>query len=755
SGVAQATLSPEGVLLEVNAALCRLSGYPRRDLLGRPVTEFMVEPDVALATRGMGRVAAGETFQLRRPQLLRHADGVTVETRVSLFPVRDADGAVRRLEAVVEDVSEAASARRELQLTEARWRSLASHSSDVALLCTADAQLLFASEAALSVFGYRCEELVGADGWAFVHPDDVEEVRAIWAAAAAAPAGTSQCFELRVRHADGSWRWVEETLTNQLDDPAVGAMVVNLLDISERKSAEAVLEELAGTDGLTGLATRAPLMASLDAAFAAGLAATTAVVVVDLTRLKLVNDTHGHRAGDDVLVEVAARLGRTLGDQGIVARLGGDRFAALVGGVGDVSELFEVCAALLDAVEDPLQLDGLELLLTATVGAALGPAADSGALLASAESALATAKTGETGPMHVVRAETTSTALCRARLIEDLRRALAADELVVHFQPVVQLSDGRPVGAEALVRWQHPDKGLLSPGAFIGAAEDSGLIIDVGHHVLRQACRAAARWAQLGGHRGAFHVAVNLSAKQLTRGGVVDAVRQALADTGAEPANLMLEVTESAVMSDVDVAVRTLQELREMGVAVAVDDFGTGYSSLTYLKRFPVTTLKIDRSFVAGLGKTDDDAAIVTSVINLARSMGLECIAEGVETEEQRLILQTLGCGRGQGFLWSPALDAATFHTWLGGRAAQGGPAADEEHGVASAPGQRTRRGAGPGLPVDPALAQRVADLSATGASLATMAAALNSDGQRTPEGRRWSARSVAQLLVSRGLRGS
>lgn len=751
SVVAQATLTPAGVLVDVNAALCLLSGYPRKELLGCAVTRFMSEPDGELASCGLSLLAAGELAELRHPQLLRHADGSMIETRISLFPVRDAQGSIERLEAVIEDVSEAAAAQREVQLSEARWRSLASHSSEVALFCTADAQLLFASDSVLSVFGYRAEDLAGADGWGFVHPDDVEGVKAMWAVAGTAPAGASVKFEVRLRHADGSWLWTEETLTNQLADPAVQAMVVNLVDITERKSAEAVLEELAGMDTLTGLATRAPLMAALDAAFAAGRAGSTAVAIVDVTRLKLINDTYGHRVGDEVLVEVAARVSRTVDGQGIVARVGGDRFAALISEVSDIAEMFEVCAALLDAVESPLKLEEQQLMLTATVGAAVGPAVDSGALLASAESALATAKEGLAGPLHIVRSESASAAVCRARLIEDLRRGIEHDELVVHFQPVIALSDGRPVAAEALVRWQHPDKGLLSPGAFIDTAEDSGLIIDVGQVVLREACRAAARWAQLGGGRSTFHVAVNLSAKQLTRGGVVDVVRRALSDAGAAPKNLMLEVTESAVMSDVDEAVRTLQELRALGVAIAVDDFGTGYSSLTYLKKFPVTTLKIDRSFVSGLGTNSDDAAIVTSVINLARSMGLDCVAEGVETEQQRLVLQALGCSFGQGFLWSPALDAAMFETWLGGAAppAEPWPSAPTDSGDA---GPETRPRPARSLPADPAVLNRVAELSAHGASLATIAAALNANQQLTSAGKRWTSRTVAQLLAKRPL---
>jgi EAL domain-containing protein (putative c-di-GMP-specific phosphodiesterase class I) len=362
---------------------------------------------------------------------------------------------------------------------------------------------------------------------------------------------------------------------------------------------------------------------------------------------------------------------------------------------------------------------------------------------------LLTAKQGLTGRIHVARAESASASVSRARLLEDLSRAVDNDELVVHFQPVVAIADGRPVGAEALVRWKHPQKGLLSPGAFIAAAEDSGLIIEVGRDVLMRACAGAARWVSARGPHRPFHVAVNLSAKQLTRGGIVDVVREALQATGAPARCLVLEVTESAVMSDVDEAVHTLQELRNLGVGVAVDDFGTGYSSLTYLKRFPVTTLKIDRSFVGGLGHNSDDAAIVSSVISLARAMQLDCVAEGVETEQQRLVLQALGCSFGQGFLWSPALDADMFEIWLGAAVEDGDGGRGWQAPVAAPTATVGQQKAMPSTQVSSAVLERIIELHGSGASLHTIAAALNGEQLLTGQRKRWTSRSVALLLAT------
>jgi PAS domain S-box-containing protein/diguanylate cyclase (GGDEF)-like protein len=747
SVVGQVTLTPDGVILDVNRALCALSGYERRDLLGRRVTDFTADDDLEATTAELALLVNGALSDVQRPRVLRRADGRLVETEVGAFPVRDeVSGEVVRIEASVEDVSAAAAAQRELQVREAQWRSMALHSSDVALFCDAEARLLFVSSSVTSVFGYRVEQLLGGDGWSFVHPEDVARVREIWDAVLAGPTGSSETFDVRVLHADGTWHWAEASLTNHLADAAVEAMIVNLLDVSERKAAEAVLDALVGTDSLTGLPTRAPLMAVLDAAFAADLASSTGVAVVDVVRMKLVNDTYGHRRGDQLLREVAARLRAAVGPDVVVGRLAEDRFGVLLTGLTDVAEVFEVCASVVAAMEAPIRLEEHALQVDVTVGAALGPAVEGGALLAAAESALRTAKEGLTGPMHVVRAESGSEEVCRARLVEDLRRGLLSDELVVHFQPVLSLADGRPVAAEALVRWAHPEKGLLGPGAFIDAAEQSGLIVQLGEKVLRDACGAAARWAG-DAAEPSFHVAVNLSARQLTGGSVVDVVRRALTDAGASPASLMLEVTESAVMSDVDAAVTTLQELRALGIGIAIDDFGTGYSSLTYLKRFPVTALKIDRSFVHGLGSNGDDAAIVTSVIDLADALRLDCIAEGVETEQQRLVLQSLGCRHGQGFLWSPALDPEAFERWAATTAPTRRPLRSAALGQDASRRAVRRRP----LPApDPAALARAADLREQGASLATIAAALNAEQHSTPHGRRWTARSVAQLLAAR-----
>jgi diguanylate cyclase (GGDEF)-like protein/PAS domain S-box-containing protein len=744
SVVAQATLDSEGRLTAVNAALCRLSGYDERQLLGRPATEFVVREQLDGAAAGPGGLVPGDADRSRRLSLLRHADGRVVETLVTLSSVRDRDGGLLRVEAVVEDVSATMEAQRVVAASEAKWRSLALHAADVAFLTDPDAVVVYASPSVTPQFGCPAAAMIGADGFSFFHPDDEPVVRARWAAALQEP-DASIVVEARVRAADGSWRWVEATVTNRLSAPGIEAMVANVADVTDRRRAEAVLQELAGQDALTGLATRAPLMAALDAAFAAAAAADTAVIVLDIDDFKLVNVAHGHLAGDDVLATVAARLSAAADDAQVVARLGADRFAVVLAGHRGAAGLGARAQQLVDAASGRVQRQAAIVTVTASAGAAFGPAADSAALVAAAEAALEQAKQAGRGSVCVRPGHSRSAATERALLVEDLRRGLQADELIVHYQPVLSLRDDRVAAVEALVRWEHPKHGLLGPVSFMDAAEDSGLIVAVGEKVLTEACEAAARWARLGRPGNPFHVAVNLSAKQLTAPGVVELVRRCLVSSGAQPESLVLEVTESAVMADVDATGRTLQELRGLGVSIAVDDFGTGYSSLTYLKRFPVTTLKIDRSFVSGLGEDTQDAAIVSSVLGLARAMGLTSVAEGVETDEHLLVLQALGCEYGQGFLWSPAVDADQFEAWVH----QYETAQPSRPALGAARPARTPPPAEPApSPEQQAVLRRIQELHRTGASVHTIAAALNAELLRTPEGKRWSRRSIAQAIA-------
>jgi PAS domain S-box-containing protein/diguanylate cyclase (GGDEF)-like protein len=738
SVIAQITADLDGRIIAINDAAVRLGGWSSdKALLGRPIVDLMPPEDRAAAADVMRQLRTGQREWSEHQRRLVHADGHVLETRSTVFPVHDESGQVIRFEGTWEDITASVVRQQALAESEEKWRRLALHAADVAFLTDADGVIRYVSAAITHQFGYRSQDVVGQVGFDFFHPDDEPAVRAHWARAVAEPSSVVT-FEARVRGNSGEWRWIEETVTNSLRVPGLHAMVANLVDITDRRRAR----ELA--DRVVSGGSRDELMAALDVALKDQASAhRVGLVLFDLDRFKLVNRTHGHRIGDALLAAIGERLREHTFEGELVARMSGDRFAVLLDGVETIAGLSERTAELQAVVAAATTVDGLSIPVTASAGAAHGPATTAVALLQAAEAALVEAKSDISRPRRAVEGTLSSSGTERALLIEDLRRGLLSDELAVHYQPVVSLSDGRVSGVEALVRWRHPDDGLVGPDRFIDAAEESGLIVEIGRLVLDLACAAAARWAHLGSPAHPFQVAVNLSAKQLATPGVVALVRTALAAAGAQPQYLVLEVTESAVMADVDATSATLRELRRLGLSIAVDDFGTGYSSLTYVKRVPVTRLKIDRSFVGGLGVDADDDAIVASVVSLSRAIRVDCIAEGVETDEQRRALQAMGCDYAQGFLWSPAVDADAFDDW------------QREHDPAAVLADSSQLSSSsvtvPDLPAPPPLLARILALQSEGASLRTIAAALNAEHVLTPEGKRWHPRSVAQIIASHG----
>ena len=738
SVLAQLTLDGRGRISAVNPALCALSGYDEQDLLGQPYRDFVVREQLDEVAERWDQRARGRSDQRRRVRRLRRADGSVVETLVTVVEVPEDGGSPARTELAVEDLSAVLAAERAARTSEARWRSLAVRASDVAFLVDARGTVRFVTPSFSQHFGFDESWVVGRSGLDLVHPEDQPAWRALWRATVE-PGSPPVTFRGRIRHADGTWRWVEQKVTNRLDDPDVGAMVVNVLDISDIRAAQERLALLSETDQLTGLLVRRGLIARLEQALLAGPGEQVALVVADLDGFGVVNAVHGHGVGDEVLVAVAERLSRVARRHEALGRIAGDRFALVLTELSDPEALAEVVQRITSVLQQPVTVRGHELTLTATVAAVPGVAADPGvvvdsaALVDAAEATLSAARRHGPAQVRVETAVPRSKMLARAAVLDDLRRGLRRGELVVHYQPVIDLRSGRPRGAEALVRWAHPQRGLLLPADFIAAAEDSGQIVALGEQVLLAACARAQQWASRPGGED-FTVAVNLSARQIAAPDVVETVRRALRTTGCAGRSLVLEVTESAVMADLAAARETLEALRALGVELAVDDFGTGYSSLTYLKQFPVSTLKVDRSFVSGLGVDADDTAIVTSVIGLAATIGLDCVAEGVETPEQATTLLALGCTAGQGHVWARAMPDQALDRWL---LEQPHPATRQAETPAPA------RSA----PLDPAVLHRMAEMQREGASLHTIAAALNAEGVPTTEGKRWHARSVARVV--------
>jgi diguanylate cyclase (GGDEF)-like protein/PAS domain S-box-containing protein len=437
----------------------------------------------------------------------------------------------------------------------------------------------------------------------------------------------------------------------------------SFVDISERKTAEQRIRHLAYHDLLTDLPNRSLLRERFEdaAARARRDARRVALLFVDLDRFKNVNDALGHAAGDELLRHCAARLLATLRTADVVGRQGGDEFAVLLADLAEVEDAARIAAKLVETVRRPFLVGSRELHLTCSIGVAVHPenGADFETLLRNSDAAMYAAKEAGRDCYRFHSAEMTRRATWRLELENDLRRALRSDELWLAYQPQVALADGALTGAEALARWRHPTRENVSPGLFMPVAEDSGIIVPLGEWVLREACRARARW--LAGGLAAPRVSVNVSAVQFREPGYVASVERALADSGLPARLLELEVTESVIMGGFEHVVATLEALGRLGVRIAVDDFGTGYSSLSYLKRLPVDKLKIDRSFVTELPEDADGRAIAQAIVGLAHGLGMRAIAEGVENERQAGFLRGCGCEEGQGYLYAAPLSAAEF----------------------------------------------------------------------------------------------
>ncbi len=565
------------------------------------------------------------------------------------------------LRAYQRHLDEAAEAEKtSLSASEARFRSLVQNSSDMITVINAAGAVVYQSPASARVLGLDPAVLVGMMASEFVHPDDTDRVRMFFADAANND-GPPAAVEARLRHGDGSWRHAEVMASNRLADEHVGGFVLNIRDVTERHDLEEQLRHQAFHDPLTGLANRARFMDRLDHELARstrhGRAA--AVLFLDLDDFKSVNDALGHPAGDRLLVAVAERLEGNLRLGDTAARFGGDEFAILLDDCAGAEEAMEAGDRIVAALRAPFDLDGREVLVRASIGVALsqGSRMRGDELLRRADIAMYAAKAGGKGRCQAYEPGMQASALDRLTLAGDLQRAVDRDEFVVRYQPLVELATGRIAGFEALVRWQHPSRGLLPPDEFIALAEDTGLIVPLGRWVLLQACAQARRWQQSYPEEPLLTMAVNISARQIDGEGLTQTVRQALRDTGLPARTLVLEITESVMMQDTEAAIARLQDLKALGVRLAVDDFGTGYSSLSYLARFPIDVLKIDKSFVDGVGAQEKETELAQAIVDMARALHMEVVAEGIERAEQLMRLRSLRCDFGQGYYFAHPLD--------------------------------------------------------------------------------------------------
>jgi diguanylate cyclase (GGDEF)-like protein/PAS domain S-box-containing protein len=544
-----------------------------------------------------------------------------------------------------------------------RVRALVRHSSDVVAVIDAKAGIRWIAESVTGMLGYAPASLVGGSFLELVHQEEADGA-AGFLEHVGAEHGRIGTLSVRVRAADGRDRQLEVVADNHIDDPIIGGVLLNLRDVSERLALERQLRHQAFHDTLTGLANRALFEDRLTHALARARRTGTrlAVLFLDLDDFKTVNDSLGHAAGDELLRTVAGRLEGALRSQDTAARLGGDEFAALLEDVSGEAEALEVAERVRRALEPAATIGTRELIPSASIGVAC-PAPDAGAeeVLRNADLAMYAAK--DRGKAQVAGFEDAMHARVseRLELSAQLAKALEQDELALVYQPVVDLDSGTMTGVEALLRWDHPTRGRLAPDRFIALAESTGAIVPIGRWVLRTACAQLSRWDVA----GALTMSVNVSTRQLADPEFPAHVREALAATGVAPRRLTLEITEHLLVEDSEHIHGQLAELKRIGVELAVDDFGTGYSALSYMRTFPIDTLKIDRSFTSGIDQDAEKAGIVRAIVEMGHQLRLKIVTEGIEQPAEAALLRDFRSDYGQGYLFSRPVEAAAIEELL------------------------------------------------------------------------------------------
>ncbi|HET6818802.1 MAG TPA: EAL domain-containing protein [Mycobacteriales bacterium] len=861
----QLVVAFDGVISEVNAAFCRLLGRSRSSLIGSNVHELRhVSEPPSFGNPITRRFSKRDSSTWER--VLATSDGSAVPVLFHATRVPDVDGE-DVLAVFVQDLSELKAARETLLRREALHAAMERHASEWGLLIHASerrAYVSYASSAVHTALGYDADEIIARGVDELIHPDDLKRAESTFAKVLA-EAGSEDWITTRVRHADGSWRWVEFCVSNCTKQKHIGAVLVIGRDVTDRveadlalrasearframvqtaqeglavisresgrttfandklteilgrsldeiysmtilelldekdtsflldrlkrrsrigtetyelsyvhpdgeprvlritssplddgngtvsslamvsdvtteRAAEEQLRRQALYDELTGIPNKSLLRDRLEHALHRAERSRSGPVTVlfaDLDQFKLVNDSLGHAAGDELLSQVAERLQDVVRTGDTVGRFGGDEFVIVAEDTDDAAAS-EMAERLLSAFAQPFVLDSRRAYVSASIGVVSASTGSADDLLRFADAAMYDAKRRGRSRVQVFDPTIVESSTSSLQLSNDLRDALENDELELHYQPVVDLTTGQINGVEALARWSHPTRGQVPPTEFVAVAETMGLAHRLDEWVLRRACADIPQLRDAIGPD--LRMSVNISARHLSDSELPKRVISALANAGVGGATLMLEITETALMGDPDHARAMIEELRAHGVRIAIDDFGTGYSSLSYLSRLPVDTLKLDRTFVENVTTQQDAMAIARSVVDLARGLRLNAVAEGVETEEQARLLHRLGCPEAQGWLWSRALPLgeliATVRSLPGGLFRR---AIERPHRTPR-PDRRRVVTAEHGL-------HEIVRLHREGASPATIAAALNHEGYRTPEDQKWHRATVARIV--------
>jgi diguanylate cyclase (GGDEF)-like protein/PAS domain S-box-containing protein len=663
----------EGRARYVSPAFERILGISPDQLRDQLAIDLLHPDDLArlmVEARGM---AADDFKGWRSEMRLQAANGAWLWFEATVTN-RLEDPNVLGIVANLHDISARKQAEEALRQAHERFRSAFENAPIGMAMTDLEGEIVRANPAMARIVGRSADDLSGMNVHMLTHPDDrgasTAEMRRV-----VADGSDGYRIEKRYCHADGHEVWVSVSVSCVRDEDGTPSyLIAQVEDVTERRALRERLAYAAIHDPLTSLPNRVLFMDRLETSLSRANrhGRQVAVLFLDLDRFKLVNDGMGHAAGDQLLETIAQRLAGVMRPSDTVARFGGDEFVVLCDEIADEAVAVQMAERLTDTLSPPVELAEGEVFVSASVGVALsGGDKDSAAsLLRDADTAMYMAKERGRARIEVFDPKSHGIVLDKIRIRNELHGALERGEFRVYYQPIVELASGRVFGVEALLRWQHPERGLLHPGEFLSMAEESGLISPIGAWVLEESCRQAVAWAAERRNEGwtgdPISVSVNLSPRQLIEPNFVDDVGRIVAGTGIAPESVWLEITEGALAADTESTLGVLRRLRALGLRLAIDDFGTGYASLGYLKSFPVEVLKIDRSFVVGLGEGMEDAAIVKSVVSLARSLGLECVAEGIERPQQLEELRALGCTYVQGFLLGVPLPADVLGNQLG-----------------------------------------------------------------------------------------
>jgi diguanylate cyclase (GGDEF)-like protein/PAS domain S-box-containing protein len=671
-------IAQDGSSWDVNVRFEQLLGYAESTVTAQfESLDELIHPDDRLRVRADLAAARGRKGQVQLEYRLRRADGEYVWVQDEAILGRDGRTGY------LLDLTRHVTAMEELRVSEERFRTLLLNIPGAMYRCAAKSNwdMEFISDNIETISGYPASDFIESRIRTFasvIHPEDRQAVEL----GVDEALGRREPFilEYRIIRADGRVAWVYEKGQGVFGpDGEVLWLDGAIFDITERKLLQQELARQAFYDSLTGLANRALFDDRMQHALAHAdrRGHRLAVLLLDLDGFKLINDSLGHQAGDQVLVMVAQRIEACCRLSDTVARLGGDEFAVLLEEGVNEQAAKSVAERVLNILREPFLIQGREMTVGGSIGIAMheGSAASTDDLLRDADAAMYCAKSRGRDRYEMFEPSMHTRALHLFELNTDLQKGLDQDQFVVHYQPILDLAGEELQGVEALVRWQHPERGLLPPDEFIPVAEQSGLIVPLGIWVLREACRQVRAWWEAFPEQK-LSLSVNLSPRQLYEPDLVAQVRTVLADTGFDPSGLILEITEGALMQGVEETKRKLADLKALGVRLAIDDFGNGSTTLAYLGEFPVDILKIDRSFIRGMSDNPEGRILVQAILDLARALRLDAVAEGIEVQEQRMELLTSGCASGQGFFFAEPVVPERIAALLGGVQLPGGEVA-------------------------------------------------------------------------------